>query len=860
MKKFDYRVSVIVPVYNSEEYLVECIESVINQSISFDEIQVILVNDGSNDDSLSICNSYSEKYENIVVIDQKNKGVSAARNNGIKASSGKYIMLLDSDDVISSNTINDLLTFFENNYNKIEIITYPICYLKGKSVLLNERYKQYDKGTGIYDINDYIYLNQSNINIMFKNNKESPLYFNEKMKLAEDQCFCTELIMRKEKIGYVATAKYIYRKHGGGASDLRNNPYYCYDYIMDYNEGLLKKYPNNKYIQTLVMNTLNWRLNVDNLFPYHLDKKEYGKEINRIKKLINMIDVDIIMNNPTIKIDKKIFFLRFSEKKFKINNSHKIVEGNNEVLDLNDLCGQVYRMRINNKKLYIYGSFCLPLENSKLKLKIKKKYKNDKLVSEVKLKAINLLHYNFDYNNDYLLSFEEEINLVDLINFEFYVVINNNEYKLNFEFERFSAFDFVNNSFRIKYDFNKKKFFVSKSNFISRISSYLNFETFVFKKRPKASIYRFMSRFLYRYKNIWLYTDNCHALNNAYYQFKHDFVKKDRVKKFYIYSKGINVNEFTEEEKKYLVKYGSIKHKMLFLNSKKIITSFSDLQVYCPFDNAIRFYKDIANYELIYLQHGILHASLKNLYLKRLTEIDKFVISSNFEKENLIKNYNYSLNNLLETGMPRMNDVKINTNVKKDTILFAPSWRTYLIGNSVNIKRELKVNDFVNSEYFKNMYNFLHSKELKKYLDDNNLKFVFKLHPNFYDYLKYFELEKIDYIKTSDDGDYNKYCLFITDFSSFQFDFIKLSIPTIYFLPDEKKFKAGLHSYRELDLKYEDAFGKLCKNDKELLIEMNRIKANKFIIDKVYSDRINKFFLKLGNSKDDIYKYLINNK
>lgn len=389
MKKFDYRVSVVVPVYNAEKYLVECIESIINQSIAFDEIQVVLVNDGSSDDSLSICNSYSEKYENVVVINQKNKGVSAARNNGIKASSGKYIMLLDSDDVISSNTINDLLTFFENNYNKIEIITYPICYLKGKSVLLNERYKQYDKGTGIYDINDYIYLNQSNINIMFKNNKESPLYFNEKMKLAEDQCFCTELIMRKEKIGYVATAKYIYRKHGGGASDLRNNPYYCYDYIMDYNEGLLKKYPNNKYIQTLVMNTLNWRLNVDNLFPYHLDKKEYGKEINRIKKLINLIDVDIIMNNPTIKIDKKIFFLRFSEKKFKINNSHKIVEGNNEVLDLNDLCGQVYRMRINNKKLYIYGSFCLPLENSKLKLKIKKKYKNDKLVSEVKLNAIN---------------------------------------------------------------------------------------------------------------------------------------------------------------------------------------------------------------------------------------------------------------------------------------------------------------------------------------------------------------------------------------------------------------------------------------------------------------------------------------
>ena len=116
------------------------------------------------------------------------------------------------------------------------------------------------------------------------------------------------------------------------------------------------------------------------------------------------------------------------------------------------------------------------------------------------------------------------------------------------------------------------------------------------------------------------------------------------------------------------------------------------------------------------------------------------------------------------------------------------------------------------------------------------------------------------WLESSTKKNADRYKLFITDFSSFQFDFIKLKIPTVYFLPDEKEFLAGLHTYRELDLKYENAFGKLCKNDKELIAEMNRIKDNKFIIDKVYDKRINNFFLDIGNSIEDIYKYLIKNK
>ena len=98
--KYKYKISVIVPIYNVENYLSETIESVIHQTIGFKKnIQLILVNDGSPDDSETICLKYKNKYpDNILYIKQKNSGVSAARNHALDYIEGEYVNFLDSDD------------------------------------------------------------------------------------------------------------------------------------------------------------------------------------------------------------------------------------------------------------------------------------------------------------------------------------------------------------------------------------------------------------------------------------------------------------------------------------------------------------------------------------------------------------------------------------------------------------------------------------------------------------------------------------------------------------------------------------------------------------------------------------------
>lgn len=99
----EIKISLIIPVYNTEKWLKECLDSVVNQVLPFDE--VIIVNDGSTDSSLDICMSYRNKYNYFMLISQENKGQSAARNIGMEIASGDYIMFLDSDDYLRKDTV-----------------------------------------------------------------------------------------------------------------------------------------------------------------------------------------------------------------------------------------------------------------------------------------------------------------------------------------------------------------------------------------------------------------------------------------------------------------------------------------------------------------------------------------------------------------------------------------------------------------------------------------------------------------------------------------------------------------------------------------------------------------------------------
>lgn len=130
------KVSIIVPVFNVEKYLEQCLDSIVNQTLK--DIEIIIINDGSTDGSSEIIDKYKKKYFNIKVIEQKNAGLSAARNAGIKESKGKYMMFIDSDDFIDLDMVEILYTKAEK-YNCPLIICDLLLYWN------NKKNKKYNK-------------------------------------------------------------------------------------------------------------------------------------------------------------------------------------------------------------------------------------------------------------------------------------------------------------------------------------------------------------------------------------------------------------------------------------------------------------------------------------------------------------------------------------------------------------------------------------------------------------------------------------------------------------------------------------------------------------------------------------------
>ena len=119
-------ISIVIPVYNVEKYLDECILSVINQT--YKNLEILLINDGSSDSSYDICCKYSEQDNRIHVINKENGGLASARNVGIDKATGEYIYFLDSDDYIKETTIEKVVNYMKNN-------NLDLCYFSADVII-----------------------------------------------------------------------------------------------------------------------------------------------------------------------------------------------------------------------------------------------------------------------------------------------------------------------------------------------------------------------------------------------------------------------------------------------------------------------------------------------------------------------------------------------------------------------------------------------------------------------------------------------------------------------------------------------------------------------------------------------------
>jgi glycosyltransferase involved in cell wall biosynthesis len=299
------KISIIVPVYKTEQYLPRCIESILSQTVA--HFELVLIDDGSPDNSGNICDEYATKDDRIIVFHQKNSGVSIARNNGIKEATGEYLCFVDSDDWLIESYLED---FF------INLIYDADFYIQGYTNYY-ERNKTYNKKGFLSDKNytskfireSYIYaefnkLANSACFKLFKRDfvQKYNIEFDRTISYGEDHLFVLNYMLYIDNMC-------VSRKHG-------------YNYIHRVDESLTNKYINHDrlfYYATMTFKVRNELINKFNIedkqFSHFI---QYELAVNTLLAISSMYsrESNLIPKERKLFLSKYILYL----------NSNKILD------------------------------------------------------------------------------------------------------------------------------------------------------------------------------------------------------------------------------------------------------------------------------------------------------------------------------------------------------------------------------------------------------------------------------------------------------------------------------------------------------------------------------------------------------
>lgn len=274
------KVSVILPVYNMENYLKRCLDSILNQT--FIDFEIIIINDGSIDNSEIICNEYALQDNRIKVITTKNRGLSSARNLGIDKSNGKYIIFCDSDDWIEKNAIEILVNAIEFNNCDMAICGYKMDFVgeKDNSISINCKNKMYesiDEFMKEYSFYRSNYLFGFVWNKIFRTSivKKNKIYF-EKNVFCEDLYFVFKFIPKCKRINSINAKLYHYMHQSNNTlSKKKKDEFKVMNDIYDRTKSFLivsnsyeynKEYLNSTYIESMIAYIMNYVMNNENIY------------------------------------------------------------------------------------------------------------------------------------------------------------------------------------------------------------------------------------------------------------------------------------------------------------------------------------------------------------------------------------------------------------------------------------------------------------------------------------------------------------------------------------------------------------------------------------------------------------------
>lgn len=862
VKKYKYKISVVVPIYNVEEYLEETIKSVINQTIGFKKnIQLIFVNDGSPDNSEAICLKYKEKYpDNVIYIKQKNQWLSAARNNGFKHALGKYVNFLDSDDKLEKACYEKAYKMLEK-HEEIDFVAFRIKYFDDKKGYHFTDFKY--TGDKIIDINkDYKCLHMHNTSTVIRSEVMRKIEFDSNLKFAEDVKAMYEIVFQKLKYGIISSSNYLYRVRKNGTSIMQTTG----KKSMYYNDTLEQrhKYLCNlsiktfgkviPYVQSYILYDFKWRLTYDNVFA-PLSKKEIKQYLTNLYDLVKLCDNEIIIKQDVnLNIILKELEIKNGKQKLSIKDGH-LLFGDILVRDIKSLSLDIEILEAKNNELVIAG--LIPFfEGDKIDLLLKR---NNKAQEKVKLfERVYANQKYIDGASTNIYGFDVKFKLNEIENLSFYLKADKEIIKIPLNFKKFSK---LTNSRKSYYKINdhiitwkNNQVIIKKSlKIIEPLKKELTYLlALVVNRKIKVALTRiiyYLTKPFFFKKNIWLISDRYDLAGDngeSLFTYINQQRKNEKVQAYFLLSKGSRDLEKMKRVGKIIINK-SIKHKIYFLHAKCIISSHADYFVTNIFGKSQTYYNDLLKFRFVFLGHGITYNDLSDWLNKYDKNIDLFITAAKEEYDALLKlDYYYDASIVKLTGLPRYDKLLKKDATLENRILLAPTWRKDLAGAPVKGTQFRKYEpSFIDTEYYKFYNGLLTDPRVLKVLKAKKYTINFFLHPNLKAQLKDFKKAKSELINICIDANYAHEFkiskLMITDYSSVFFDFAYLKKPLIYSQFDERTFNEEHWTKGYFDY-HKDAFGEVCTKYEETIKTIVKCIENDCQMAENYQKKVDDFF------------------
>lgn len=900
---YKFKFTIVMAIYNTGNYLSKAIDSIIGQTIGFkDNVQLILVNDGSEDNSEEVCLDYYKKYpDNIIVLNQENSGQAAARNNGFKQVDAKYVNFADSDDYLSLNALEEVYNFFEQHFSETDVVSIPITFFEKVDGphMLNGKFSQ----SRVIDLSKNPDNPQLHTNSAFiKSSVFAEYEFPTNVISSEDVIAINKILLEKKSLGVVNSTQYFYRKRYDESSTIdaaNHKKEYFTDKLKDYYLHLIDYAKSREgevplFLQYSLIYDLQWLLREDLSL---LSDDETDEFWSYLEEVLDFIDSGVIETSRYITNETRRQFLLF------IKNKDLQIETRDEDVFL----------RIGDYELGALGSHkfwldIIELEDDTLKISASLsslinpkhisiaavKYIDDEIVGKFEVKYVKYqtrddLHflsvpfqykYNFDvevpitpgeiskvklqltYHKDGDSTNFDKNNTVELmLRLERTLTVKISELS-KYKTSKSNILYFNNNSFHIIPNYFKSHVKREMDNIellkgqLENIGDIEN--EYGIGENDLKEIIRLRTLYLItlpffrvflRNKELYLFEDRIDvADDNALHLFRYANSIKDNVKKYFVLSRQSKQFEKVSKIGK-VVNFGSLKHKLLILHADKIITTHPYDSFINPFfgeEHDLRpLVAGLLKYKVYFLQHGVTKDNIASWLSKYFITLSLIATVSDKESQSFIDGgYGYDESIIQNLGFPRFDNLQKNDNKQ---ILIIPTWRKNLSDNKYLFK---------DSEYFNNLNSFLNNSKLLE-MSEKGYKIVFRPHPELINFMELFDIPHEIYV--SYDESYqdllNNSSVLITDYSSVFFDFAYIKKPVIYYHPnDDYHYEKSYFDYDEM------GFGDVVKSENDLIEKIEEYIVNSCQMEDKYQKRVDEFFTHIDkNNSKRVYDWILRN-